>query len=61
MDMTIFDRWGKLVFQTDRITEGWDGTYNSKEADVATYQYVIKVRYRDQSVSTYKGDISLVR
>jgi gliding motility-associated-like protein len=61
MNMTIFDRWGKMLFESNRIAEGWDGTYKGKDADMGTYQYVIKVRYRDQSVETYKGDISLVR
>ncbi|MCC7028684.1 MAG: CotH kinase family protein [Chitinophagaceae bacterium] len=61
MNMTIFDRWGKMIFETNRIADGWDGTFKGKESDMGTYQYVIKVRYRDQSVETYKGDISLVR
>ncbi len=61
MDMTIFDRWGKMVFETNRIAKGWDGMYKGKEAEMSTYQYLIKVRYRDQSVETYKGDVSLIR
>jgi gliding motility-associated-like protein len=61
LDMTIFDRWGNLVYQTDRIAQGWNGLRNGKEAEVATYQYLIKVRYRDQTIETYKGDLSLVR
>ncbi len=61
MDMTIFDRWGKMVFETNRIAEGWDGNFKGKESDIGTYQYVIKVRFRDQSIETYKGDLSLVR
>ena len=61
IDMTIFDRWGTNIFHTERIGKGWDGTYHSNEAEVGTYQYIIKVRYRDNSVETYKGDVSLIR
>lgn len=61
MNMNIYDRWGQLVYSTNKITDGWDGTYNGKTADVGTYQYIIKVRFRDKTEKTYTGDLSLIR
>jgi gliding motility-associated-like protein len=61
MDMVIFDRWGKQVYQTNSLTNGWNGTYDGKDAEIGVYQYLIKVKYRDNSVMTYKGDVTLLR
>jgi gliding motility-associated-like protein len=33
----IFDRWGKLVFETTDPTKEWDGTINGKAADQGVY------------------------
>jgi gliding motility-associated-like protein len=35
----IFNRWGELVFETDDITVGWDGTYRSVPQNTETYVY----------------------
>lgn len=61
MDMAVFDRWGKQVYHTSDINKGWDGTYDGQAADVGVYQYVIQVKFRDHSISTYKGDVTLLR
>ncbi len=61
MDMRIFDRWGKLIFRTNEMREGWDGKINGKKCDVGTYQYYIKLRYRDNTEESHKGDITLLK
>ena len=43
-ELQIFDRWGELIFSTTDFAEGWDGTYNGKEAPVGVY--VWSARYR---------------
>ncbi|MFB6257576.1 MAG: T9SS type B sorting domain-containing protein, partial [Flavobacteriales bacterium] len=58
----IYDRWGKLIFQTKDPREGWDGTINGEEAknDV----YVWKLSLRDAySGRTYEesGHVTLIR
>ncbi|MGB0524132.1 MAG: T9SS type B sorting domain-containing protein [Flammeovirgaceae bacterium] len=35
----IFDRWGKVIFQTQDIDQGWDGTIGGKQAPVGNYLY----------------------
>jgi gliding motility-associated-like protein len=61
IDFSIVDRWGKTIFNTNRLTEGWDGKIKGRPADVGTYQYLLKVRFRNQTTQTYKGDVSLIR
>ncbi|MDD4848267.1 MAG: gliding motility-associated C-terminal domain-containing protein [Bacteroidales bacterium] len=42
-EMYIYSRNGGLIFQTERITEGWDGKdLNGQECPNGTYAYLIK-------------------
>ncbi|MBL7774124.1 MAG: CotH kinase family protein [Chitinophagaceae bacterium] len=61
MDMKIFDRWGNEVFHGNKLEEGWDGKFKGKAMDIGTYQYLIKVRFRDKSEEVFTGDVSLIR
>lgn len=61
MSMKIFNRWGNLVFETDDLLEGWDGTTKGKLANTDVYQYVITVTWFDETVNKYKGTVTLVR
>jgi gliding motility-associated-like protein len=61
IDVTLFDRWGAEVFHSTKMNDGWDGLYKGKKADMGTYQYVVKVKFRGNSVETYTGDFTLVR
>ena len=42
--MYIFDRWGLLIFYSEDITKGWDGTYQSKGPQILQQDvYVWKI------------------
>lgn len=57
----VFDRWGKLVFETTDPMRGWDGTVGGKPANSDVYYYLIHLGYPDNYEQTLKGDITLVR
>lgn len=61
IDMTIFDRWGQEIYHTNNLNAGWDGTNDGKSADIGVYQYIVKVRYRDNTNEIFKGDVTLLR
>lgn len=61
LEFRVFDRWGKLVFDTNDPKKGWDGTVNGKPANLDVYYYHIRLGYADEHVETIKGDITLVR
>ena len=47
----IFNRFGKMVFQTNDITKGWDGKYNGYDQEMDAYSYLIDyVTYKDVSL-----------
>jgi gliding motility-associated-like protein len=63
-DMFIYDRWGKLIWQTGNFSKKWDGTnmFSLKEVPVGTYVYLIKFReYADLDRHVYKGTVNVIR
>jgi gliding motility-associated-like protein len=59
--MTIFDRWGKQIYSSTSINAGWDGRVKGRDSDIGVYQYIIKVKFRDNKVETFTGDFTLIR
>ena len=62
-EMSIFDRWGNLIFFTDDINKPWDGKANhgSEMAQRDTYVYTIKITDYNRRKHTYKGIVTLVK
>ena len=63
--MSIFNRWGDVVFSTKNIEPKeqyyWDGTFNGKSAEIGVYAYFIELELLSGEVVTVKGDVTLVR
>ena len=61
--MSIFDRWGNLIFSTNDIDKPWDGHANHG-ADMAqkdVYVYQIDLTDFKNKTHTYRGIVTLVR
>ncbi|MEL6637709.1 MAG: gliding motility-associated C-terminal domain-containing protein [Bacteroidota bacterium] len=64
--LTVFDRWGAVVYQRDRlalneVNEGWDGRYGGRDLQVGVYTYLLRVQLINGEMLTFSGDISLFR
>lgn len=60
-EFRIFDRWGRVVFETRDGLKGWDGTMGGQYADGGTYFYSIGIRMPDGDLKRLKGDVQLIR
>jgi gliding motility-associated-like protein len=40
-EFKIFNRWGELIYSSDKSDEGWDGTVDGKIQNTDTYVYHI--------------------
>lgn len=60
-EFEIFDRWGESVFFTNKLSEGWDGTFNGKLCDAAVYFYRLSVNCAGGKKFVEGGDITLIR
>ncbi|HEX7415289.1 MAG TPA: PKD domain-containing protein [Bacteroidia bacterium] len=60
----IFDRWGELIFQSDNLEKGWDGTFKGKGGDVVQEGvYVWKIQLRDEKNNEhdFDGTVSVIK
>ncbi len=61
-DMKIFNRFGQIIFQTDRSDgRGWDGQYNNLRQPAGAYVYLIDVSFANEQTEQYKGNVTLIR
>lgn len=57
----VLDRWGGVVFSTDQVERGWDGTTRQGNAPSGVYVYMLDAVMMDGEVVRSTGDVTLVR
>lgn len=60
----VFNRWGQLVFDTDKIYDGWDGTYQGIKSEMGSYVWFVRYttnEINDTQNKQMKGNVSLLR
>ena len=55
----VFNRWGQVVFESNRYTTPWDGSYNGKAIPSGTYYYIIDLK--DDKFEPFTGPITIMR
>ena len=58
---SIYDRWGSIIFSTNDINAGWDGTVNGKPAAAGVYVYTLTYRLDKKNFYKTHGRVTLVR
>jgi gliding motility-associated-like protein len=61
VEFKIFDRWGELVFETDRVDDGWDGVFRDRELDPDVYVYYLRAVCPGGEEYFEEGNITLIR
>ena len=59
--LRIYNRWGNLLFETNNIEEGWDGTYKGQPQPMDVYIYEFEASNEAGELFTHKGNITLLR
>jgi gliding motility-associated-like protein len=59
--MTIFDRWGNVIYSTTDRTVGWDGTVNGTIAQDGKYGYYIEMDDQTGQKTVRSGSLLLIR
>lgn len=60
VDMKIFNRWGKLLYQTNDINKPWDGTFESQTLAEGVYFYTIEIEDACANQKEFKGFVHLM-
>jgi gliding motility-associated-like protein len=61
LSFKIFNRWGNLVFETDKLNEGWNGYYKDELQNTGVYVYFLEATLENGKTVKESGDISLIR
>jgi gliding motility-associated-like protein len=59
--LTIFNRFGEKVFETNHANDGWDGKLKSIDQPIGVYVWTISLTNNDGISQNYKGTITLLR
>ena len=68
-ELKIFSRWGELIFKSNDLDVGWDGTYqfglnnstNNDLCSVGVYTYTVFIENIYGEVFEYQGKVKLLR
>jgi gliding motility-associated-like protein len=59
--LMVFDRWGQLMFLSNRYEDRWNGTLNSNEVPPGTYPYLLLYQFPGKNPQTKKGLVTVVK
>ncbi len=57
----IYDRWGRLLFETEDSSLGWDGTFKGEPMPEGVYAYIVKFTGTNGKKIERKGTVTLIR
>lgn len=61
-NMRIFNRWGEKVFESDELTNSWNGVFRGEDLNPAVFVYYLKiVTISSANDITKKGNVTLIR
>jgi gliding motility-associated-like protein len=63
--ITIFNRWGEIIFYSTDPKDGWDGNYRNEPMPPGVYPYIINYEAEHEEFSEgrkkYSGSVTLIR
>jgi gliding motility-associated-like protein len=60
-EFSIYNRFGKKVFETSDSKKGWDGNYNGVKQPMSNYVWIVRGIDRDNKSLQKKGNVLLIR
>lgn len=60
-DLKIFNRWGMLVFESENLSQGWDGTEQGDNGELGAYVWKMDYTLEDGTRKSASGSVLLLR
>lgn len=57
----IFNRWGNMIYESNNIAAGWDGTYKGVPQPYGVYVYEVEAETSTGRVVKKHGNVTLIR
>ncbi len=61
LNLSVFNQWGEVVFQSNNKEQGWEGNFRGKDAQASTYTYVAQITLYSGVIEKRVGHITLIR
>ncbi len=61
-ELLIYNRWGELIWESNDVEVGWDGTYGGQIVEQGMYTWVIRTKdLMNDAKYTYEGHVSVLK
>lgn len=60
-EFNVYNRWGELLFTTNLLNQGWNGTYGNQPMPADVYIYQIKYTGANNGQHLLNGNFTLIR
>lgn len=57
--LTVFNRWGEIIYQAENDEIAWDGTYKGQLLPIGSYAYIIEYKFIGETPGQKSGAFSL--
>ncbi|GAB3270993.1 hypothetical protein GCM10027347_42010 [Larkinella harenae] len=61
LQLTVYNRWGEVVFQTNEARDGWDGKRHGQSLPPGAYTYRLDIEKTDGQRSQKRGIVLLLK
>jgi len=61
IDLSVYNRWGQIVFKGNDQSIGWDGTFKGKDLESGVYAFTLSIVDLKGIVTLKTGNITLMR
>src|SRR5690606_10778064 len=61
VEFIIYDRWREKMFETNNLSQGWDGTFRGKALPPDVYGYYLYVECIGGDTYTERGNVTIIR
>jgi len=61
MNLKIFNRFGELVFESESMSQGWNGQYKGVDQPMDSYAYILTATFADGTTYSKQGNVTLIR
>jgi gliding motility-associated-like protein len=60
--LTLYNRWGEVIFVSHSVNEGWDGTYNNMIVPIGIYVWIIEMKsLNTDNRQIFKGSVNVLK
>lgn len=59
--LRIYNRWGQLLYESNDLNQGWDGTWHGIPQPEGVYVYIMQGHTSEDRILTKQGNVTLIR